>query len=128
MDSRDKINDYYENLQEKNKEKQSACASRIKLMHDELESLKAENSELERLFFQYLKKKNKKHYKYGRLYKESNFQIKLKQQTLINELKKIQKLESYALKLNQMRIDNYKSRLDLLKTLENFTYFKTIKF
>lgn len=55
--AKDKINDYYDKMQDKNKAKYDATTKRIEVMNDELEKLKKANKELLNLFLQYSKKK-----------------------------------------------------------------------
>ncbi|MBK3498178.1 relaxase/mobilization nuclease domain-containing protein [Campylobacter fetus subsp. venerealis] len=120
--AKDKINDYYDKMQDKNKAKYDATAERIKVMNDELDKLKKANRELLELFLLYTKKRNKKAYKLGKELKLSNKEIKDLSQRILAEIKNINKLSYEATQLNDMKFANYKDRSDKLTLLENFSY------
>lgn len=120
--AKDKINDYYDKMQEKNKAKYDATTERIKTMNGEFEKLKKANKELLDLFLLYTKKRNKKAYKLGKELKSSNKEIREKGKKILSEIKKINKLSYEATKLNVMKFDNYKDRSSRLVLLENFSY------
>ncbi|HDX8135936.1 TPA: relaxase/mobilization nuclease domain-containing protein [Campylobacter fetus subsp. venerealis] len=118
--AKDKINDYYDKMQDKNKEKYNATANRIEAMNDELEKLKKANKELLDLFLQYSKKRNKKAFKLAKELKESNKIIKQESLKILSEIKKANKLSYEATRLNEMKLENYKDRSNALTLLENF--------
>lgn len=118
--AKDKINDYYDKMQDKNKEKYKATSSRIEAMNDELEKLKKANKDLLNLFLQYSKKRNKKAFKFAKELKASNKEIRDKQNKILAEIKKINKLSFEATRLNEMKLENYKDRSNALTLLENF--------
>ncbi|QQF52103.1 relaxase/mobilization nuclease domain-containing protein [Campylobacter fetus subsp. venerealis] len=120
--AKDKINDYYDKMQDKNKEKYKASEERIKTMNYELEKLKQANKELLELFLLYTKKRNKKAYKLGKELKESNKIIKEKCSKILVEIKNINKLSYEANRLNEMKLANYQDRSSALNLLENFSY------
>lgn len=120
--AKDKINDYYDKMQDKNKEKYDQATKRIKTMNDELDELKKTNKELLELFLLYAKKRNKKVYKLAKELKQSNKIIKDKSNKILVEIKNINKLSNEATKLNEMKLANYKDRSSALTLLENFSY------
>ena len=118
--AKDKLQDYYFKMEDKNKEKYKATSSRIEAMNDELEKLKKANKELLNLFLQYSKKRNKKAFKLAKELKVSNKEIRDKQNKILAEIKKINKLSFEATRLNDMKLENYKDRSNALTLLENF--------
>ncbi|AQW80379.1 relaxase, putative type IV secretion system protein VirD2 [Campylobacter pinnipediorum subsp. pinnipediorum] len=120
--AKDKINDYYDKMQDKNREKYNSTAERIKTMNDDLEKLKKVNEELLKLFLLYAKKRNKKSYKLAKELKQSNKIIKDKSNKILIEIKNINKLTHEANLLNELKLANYKDRSAGLTLLENFSY------
>lgn len=120
--AKDKINDYYDKMQDKNKAKYDATTKHIEIMNDELEKLKKANKELLNLFLQYSKKRNKKAFKLAKELKESNKIIKQESLKILSEIKKVNKLSFDATRLNEMKLANYKDRSNALTLLENFSY------
>ena len=120
--AKDKINDYYSKMQDKNKQSYDATAGRIEAMNNELAALKKDNEELLRLFMLYTKKRNKRVYKLARELKESNRVIKEKSKAVLSEIDKINKISSQATQLNEMRLAHYKDHSAGLNLLENFSY------
>lgn len=120
--AKDKINDYYCKMQDKNKQSYDATAGRIEAMNNELAALKKDNEELLRLFLLYTKKRNKRAYKLARELKESNRSIKEKSKAVLAQIDKINKISRQATQLNEMRLAHYKDRSVGLNLLENFSY------
>lgn len=118
--AKDKINDYYDKMQDINKEKYKATTSRIEAMNDELDKLKKADKELLDLFLLYTKKRNKRAYKLAKELKQSNKIIKEKSLKILAEIKKINKLSYEANRLNEMKLENYKDRSNALTLLEKF--------
>ncbi|WP_298021268.1 relaxase/mobilization nuclease domain-containing protein [uncultured Campylobacter sp.] len=120
--AKDKINDYYCKMQDKNKQSYDATAGRIQVLNDELALLKKNNEELLQLFLLYTKKRNKRAYKLAKELKESNRVIKEKSKAVLAEINKINKISHQATQLNEMRLVHYKDRSSGLSLLENFSY------
>lgn len=125
--AKDAVADYYLKIQNKNKEKERTTASRIDAMNAELEILKKENFELERLFWELRKNKNKRYFKVGKQLGEHNKILKAKRYAVLNENKKLDKIINQGFKINEMHLVHYKDQSAGLALLENFTYnFKKI--
>ncbi|MBQ9293255.1 MAG: relaxase/mobilization nuclease domain-containing protein, partial [Campylobacter sp.] len=120
--SKDRLNDFYLKLQERNNADFVATDTRIRVLKNECDELKKSNDELVSLYLQYLKKKNKRRFKLAREIKEQNKILKSKRKELLSEIKKIQRIEFNAKRLNDWQMSNYRDESKSVVLLENFVY------
>ncbi|MDU7070982.1 relaxase/mobilization nuclease domain-containing protein [Campylobacter ureolyticus] len=120
--AKDKLQDYYFNMEDKNKEIYKTTKNKIDSMNDELNILKKQNAELLALFLQYVKKKNKRSYKLAKQLKANNQIIYKKNKALLSEINKLDKISYKINQINEMKMTNYKDRSEALVLLENFKY------
>lgn len=118
--AKDKIQDYYSKMKDKNTELYKSTDKRINSMNDELNILKKQNAELLALFLQYVKKKNKKAFKLAKDLKQSNKIIHEKNKAVLKEIKRLDKISYKTTELNELWISHYKDRSNALVLLENF--------
>ncbi|MCZ6157013.1 relaxase, partial [Campylobacter ureolyticus] len=116
------LQDYYFNMEDKNKEIYKTTKNKIDSMNDELNILKKQNAELLALFLQYVKKKNKRSYKLAKQLKANNQIIYKKNKALLSEINKLDKISYKINQINEMKMANYKDRSEALVLLENFKY------